>query len=71
VLEVIAAVGKAVGKPLAYKLGPRRAGDPASVVADPSRALAELGWRPEHSSLDEIVASALAWRREPKYWRFS
>jgi UDP-glucose 4-epimerase/UDP-arabinose 4-epimerase len=71
VLEVIAAVGKAVGKPLAYKLGPRRAGDPASVVADPSRALAELDWRPQHSSLDEIVASALAWRREPKYGRFS
>ena len=71
VLDVIAAVGRAVGHPLEYKLGPRRAGDPASVVADPSKALSELDWRPVHSGLDEIVATALAWRRDPKYGRFS
>jgi len=71
VREVIAAVGHAVGRPLAHKLGPRRAGDPGSVVADPALARAELGWTPRHSSLDEIVATALAWRRDPKYGRFS
>jgi UDP-glucose 4-epimerase/UDP-arabinose 4-epimerase len=71
VLQVIEAVGRAVGHPLAHKIGPRRAGDPASVVADPSRARDELGWTPRHSSLDEIVATAVAWRRDPKYGRFS
>ena len=71
VLQVIEAVGRAIGRPLPHKLGPRRDGDPASVVADPSLARAELGWTPVHSSLDEIVATALAWRRDPKYGRFS
>ena len=71
VLQVIEAVARAVGRPLPHKLGPRRAGDPASVVADPALALAELGWSPRQSSLDEIVATALAWRRDPKYGRFS
>jgi len=69
VLEVIAAIGRAVGKPVVYKLGPRRAGDPASVVADPARANAELGWRAERG-LDAIVESAIAWRRAPKFGRF-
>ena len=71
VLQVIEAVGRAVGHPVAHKLGPRRAGDPASVVADPTLGRAELGWAAKHSSLDEIVATALAWRRDPKYGRFS
>ena len=71
VLQVIEAVGRAIGRPLPHKLGPRRDGDPASVVADPYLARAELGWTPVHSSLDEIVATALAWRRDPKYGRFS
>lgn len=71
VLEVIAAVGRAVGRPLSHQPGPRRAGDPASIVADPGLARAELGWTPRHSSLGEIVASALAWRQDPKYGRFS
>jgi len=71
VLQVIEAVGRAVGRPLPHKLGPRRVGDPASVVADPSKARAELGWTPLQSTLDEIVATALAWRRDPKYGRFS
>lgn len=69
VLEVIAALERAFNHPIAYKLGPRRAGDPASVVADPSLANAELGWRAERG-LDEIVASAIAWRRAPRYGRF-
>ena len=71
VLQVIEAVGRAVGRPLEHALGPRRTGDPASIVADPTLARAELGWAPRHSSLDQIVATALAWRRNPKYGRFS
>lgn len=71
VLEVIEAVGRAIGRPLPHKLGARRAGDPASVVADPALARAELGWSPTRSSLDELVATALAWRRAPRYGHFS
>ena len=41
------------------------------VSAELTLVRAELGWTPVHSSLDEIVATALAWRRDPKYGRFS
>jgi UDP-glucose-4-epimerase GalE len=69
VLEVIAAVERAVGRPAPYALGARRQGDPARLVADPSLAGQLLGWRPLHSSLDEIVRSAAAWGRAPAYGR--
>jgi len=41
--------------------GPRRAGDPATLVADASEANDVLGWRPVHSTLEEIVDSAYQW----------
>jgi len=40
---------------------PRRAGDPPVLVADNTRANTELGWRPSHSSIDNIVATAVKW----------
>jgi UDP-glucose 4-epimerase len=43
------------------RLSPRRAGDPAALVAKADRIRAELGWRPEHDDLNEIVTQALAW----------
>jgi UDP-glucose 4-epimerase/UDP-arabinose 4-epimerase len=67
VLEVVEAVGRAAGRPTPRAIGPRRAGDPASLVADPARARARLGWTPAHSSLDEIVADALRWEQAPAY----
>jgi len=65
VLEVVRAVGARLEvEPLTDYL-PRRPGDPASLVADPSRLRAALGWRPVHSSLEEIVDSAVQW----ELWR--
>jgi UDP-glucose 4-epimerase len=63
VLEVIATVEKMIGRKLPVHEGPRRAGDPPELIADPSRIKATLGWRPERDDLDEIVRSALAWER--------
>jgi UDP-glucose 4-epimerase len=60
VLEVIRAVERASGKPLAYKLDARRAGDPPALIADPSALLSSLSWRPEYG-LDDMVRTALAW----------
>ena len=68
-IEVIEAVGRALGRPVPYQIGPRRAGDPAASAADPSRAKARLDWSARRS-LDEIVAGAAAWRQSPKYGRF-
>jgi len=61
VREVAKAVERAAGKPLAIKEMPRRAGDPPMIVSNPAKLKAALGWKPEHDSLDEIVAGALAW----------
>lgn len=67
VLEVIEAVGRAAGRAVPYHIGPRRAGDPPSLVADVSLARERLGWTARQSSLDEIVSSAVGWRRAPAY----
>ena len=63
VLEVLDAVDRVTNRKLERVMTPRRAGDPACVIADPSRIKAELGWRPRHDDLDTIVATALAWER--------
>ena len=67
VTEVVDAVGRAVGRPVSHSLGARRAGDPPSLVADATRARELLGWTPRRSSLDDIVADALRWERNPAY----
>lgn len=59
--EVIAAVTKVSGRPIPVREAPRRAGDPAALVAAPGRAAAVLGWKPEHSSLSTIVETAWRW----------
>ncbi|MBK0398689.1 UDP-glucose 4-epimerase GalE [Limibaculum sp. M0105] len=63
VREVVTAVGRAAGQPIAVTEGPRRPGDMASLVADAGRIRDVLGWRPRHDDLDEIVRHALAWER--------
>ena len=67
VREVVAAVARVLGRPVPNSVGPRRDGDPPSLVADPSRAKALLGWEPVHSTLDQIVADALRWEGQPAY----
>ena len=64
VREVIDAVRRVTGADFEVKVAPRRPGDPAALVADTSRARAELGWEPTHSSIDAIVATAWAWEQK-------
>lgn len=64
---VVEAVSRAAGCPTPHSVGGRRAGDPPSLVADPSRAKALLGWEPQFSDLDRIVADALRWEAQPAY----
>ncbi|RKK05375.1 UDP-glucose 4-epimerase GalE [Pseudoroseomonas wenyumeiae] len=67
VLEVIAAVERAAGRPVPHVLGPRRAGDPAILIASNERLRRETGWAPRLGALDDIVRSAYAWRaRNPR-----
>lgn len=62
VLELIGAVEVAAGRKPNVRYGPRRAGDPAELVASAQKAREVLGWQARHSSIENIVASALAWR---------
>ncbi|MGI8960254.1 MAG: UDP-glucose 4-epimerase GalE [Bryobacteraceae bacterium] len=58
VLEVLTAVERIAGKKVPYTIGPRREGDPPSLVADPQKLQRALGWRPECVDLNRIVADA-------------
>jgi UDP-glucose-4-epimerase GalE len=64
VREVIEAAERITGATVSVVERPRRAGDPPALIADAGRARATLGWRPEHSHLDEIVATAWTWLRD-------
>jgi UDP-glucose 4-epimerase len=61
VLQVVDAVRRVHGADFDVRLGERRPGDPAAIVANSERARAELGWRPQRDDLDAIVADALSW----------
>jgi UDP-glucose 4-epimerase len=61
VLNVLRTAGALVGKSLSYTLGPRRAGDPAEVIADASRIRARLDWTPRRDDLELILRTAIAW----------
>lgn len=64
VLEVIKASEKIVGDNIPIKFGPRRPGDPVTLIASSKRALEELGWRPEYPELESIVESAWRWLKD-------
>jgi UDP-glucose 4-epimerase len=64
VMEVISAAEKVTGKKVPYVIGPRRAGDPAVLVASAEKAKKELGWQPRYGSLEQIIASAWRWHRK-------
>jgi UDP-glucose 4-epimerase len=61
VREVIEAARRVTGRPIPERISPRRAGDPARLVADSARARTELGWTPRYADLDTIIAHAWAW----------
>ncbi|MDX2146551.1 MAG: UDP-glucose 4-epimerase GalE [Planctomycetota bacterium] len=67
VREIIDAVARVSRREVPVKFGPRRAGDPARLFADPRRAQDVLGWRAQITSIDEIVGSAYRWfERHPQ-----
>lgn len=63
VQEVVEVARKVTGHPIPVELGPRRAGDPAELVASSEAIRAELGWQPRYPDLEAIVATAWAWHQ--------
>jgi len=64
VREVIDSVRRVTGRPIAVEEFPRRAGDPAVLIASSEAISRELGWTPKHSELDTIIASAWEWHQQ-------
>ncbi len=64
VQEVIESVRRVTGHPIPAELYPRRAGDPAVLVASSEKAGIELGWQPKYTELDAIVRTAWAWHQK-------
>lgn len=67
VLEVIAAVKRVSGVDFQVNMAGRRAGDPASLVADSSYLKKRVGWQARYDDLDKIIAHALRWEEKLKY----
>ncbi|HUO22431.1 MAG TPA: UDP-glucose 4-epimerase GalE [Caulobacteraceae bacterium] len=67
VMQIIAAAERVLGKKVPYSVGPRRAGDPPSLVADSSRLQAAFGWKPTCSDLDTIIRTAAHWQQTRTY----
>jgi UDP-glucose 4-epimerase len=62
VREVIATAEAVLGRPVPHGIGPRRAGDPAVLVAASGRIRAEAGWTPRYPALADIIRTAADWR---------
>ncbi len=62
--EVLDAVDRVTNRKLDRRIEGRRAGDPDSLISDPTRLKATLGWEPANADLDTIIAHALAWERK-------
>lgn len=63
VKEVIDVARKVTGDEIPAKIAPRRAGDPAQLIASSKKAIDILGWKPEYDSLETIVSSAWNWHK--------
>jgi UDP-glucose 4-epimerase len=67
---VLKAVEEITGRKLEVRVGKRRPGDPAILVAAPRKLRGELNWEPQHSDLRNIIRSAWAWMQaHPKGYR--
>ncbi len=64
VLEVIESVRRVTGKTIEVEEHDRRPGDPAVLVASSEKIKLELGWKPQFSELDSIIASAWEWHQK-------
>jgi UDP-glucose-4-epimerase GalE len=61
VQEVLDQAREVTGREIATRVGPRRPGDPAVLVASSEKAVRELGWKPRRAALRDIVETAWRW----------
>lgn len=61
VMEIVETARRVTGHPIPVEIGPRRAGDPATLIADSTEIKTELRWQPAHSDLHNIIQTAWDW----------
>jgi UDP-glucose 4-epimerase len=64
VREVVESARRVTGHPIPVVEEPRRAGDPAVLIASSDKIEKDLGWKPAFTKLDDIIASAWAWHQQ-------
>jgi UDP-glucose 4-epimerase len=64
--EVFTAAEKIIGQKISIQISGRRAGDPDELVADNSKAIQVLNWKPQYSSLENILQTAWNWEKLSK-----
>jgi UDP-glucose 4-epimerase len=64
VRQICATAEQVTGRAIPVRSGARRPGDPPALCASPVRMMRELGWKPRHSSLAEIIGSAWQWKKK-------
>ncbi len=64
VRQVVESARRVTGHPIPVEELPRRAGDPAILIASSAKIEAELGWKPKYMQLDDILRSAWQWHQE-------
>ncbi len=63
VKQLVEAAREVTGHPIPVELKPRRAGDPARLIASSEKAREVLGWEPRESAISKILESAWAWHQ--------
>ena len=62
ILEVIETARRVTGREITVQQGARRPGDPDILLADATRARSDLGWRPRHMDIADVIETAWRWR---------
>ncbi|MFD1440440.1 UDP-glucose 4-epimerase GalE [Lacticaseibacillus hegangensis] len=60
-LEILNAARKVTGKEIPAKIGPRRAGDPSTLIAASDKAREILGWQPKYDDVEKVIETAWNW----------
>lgn len=64
VREIIDATRQVTGQPIEVQESERRAGDPATLIANATKAAEILGWKPQYSDIETIIKTAWHWRQK-------
>jgi UDP-glucose 4-epimerase len=64
VQEVIETASRVTGRAIPVQYAERRAGDPARLVADSTRAVQVLGWKPRYAALETLIEHAWRWEQQ-------